>query len=144
MQDDLFDRDRSGEPLRPRGQRPERPADASGPLSDREVPLAPIAASDVIHRWLDGELPEPTTLRGDAARTVDFWRRVGDETERRRRVVTPAHVTSRIMEAVAALETKPAPTPWWKQELHVSTAQGTMVAAAAFALGMLVMKLLVH
>jgi len=144
MHDDLSNRDRSGEPLRPRGDRPERPADSSGPLSDREVPLASIASSDVIHRWLDGELPEPTSFRGDAARAVEFWRRVGDETERRKRVVTPAHVTASIMEAISALETKPAPTPWWKQELHISATRGAIIAAGAFGLGMLLMRALVR
>jgi len=144
MHDDLSNRDRSGEPLRPRGTPPERPADASGPLSDREVPLASIATSDVIHRWLDGELPEPTTLRGDAARAVEFWHRVGDETERRKRVATPAHVSASIMEAISALETRPAPTPWWKQELRVSATRGALIAAAAFGLGMLAMKVLVR
>jgi len=89
-----FNIDRDGHSER---ERPIRPADDLGALGDREVPIAPVATSEVINKWLDGEVPEPTNLRGDAARSVEFWRRIGEETDRRRHMVTPAHVSAQIM-----------------------------------------------
>lgn len=139
MHDDLFERDGREEGSH---ERPDRPAETPGPLADREVPLSSIATSDVIHRWLDGELPEPASARGDAGRTVDFWRRIGNETERRRHMVTPAHVPAQIMAAISSLDAAPVATPWWKKELHLTAARAVVLAAGAFALGMLVMRTL--
>jgi hypothetical protein len=139
MHDDLFESDQRGELPR---ERPDRPADTTGPLADREVPLSPVATTDVIHRWLDGELPEPAAARGDVARAVDFWHRIGEETERRRRVVTPAHLTAQIMAALPPLDTAPAIMPWWRKELRISQAVAIALAVGAFALGMLVMRTL--
>ena len=76
--------DRAGERETSR-ERTNRPADVTGAVGDREVPLASHTTSDVINRWLDGETSEPIGLRGDAAKTVEFWRRIGEETDRRRR-----------------------------------------------------------
>ena len=74
-------------------ERPLKPSEEVGGIrGEREVPLAPVASPDVINRWLDGEVPEPTGLRGDAARSVEFWRRIGEETDRRRRMATPAYL----------------------------------------------------
>ena len=137
MQDDLFDRDRHGEGSR---ELPDRPAEPQAPLADREVPLSPIAPSDVIHRWLDGELPEPTGVRGDAARSVEFWRRIGEETARRRRVATPAYLPARIMAALPSPDAAPAVVPWWKRNVQLTTSLAIALALAAFALGMLLMR----
>jgi hypothetical protein len=139
MQDDVFERDRNGEGSR---ERAERPAEPSGPLADREVPLSPIATSDVIHRWLDGELPEPTGTRGDAARAVEFWRRIGEETERRRHMVTPAHLSARIMAALPAVSAAPAVAPWWKKDVHTTQARIVAIALAAFLVGILITRML--
>ena len=115
MLDNHFERDGQDEPSR---ERPNR-ADSS-PLSDREVPLAPVATSDVVNRWLDGELPEPTGLRGDAARSVEFWRRIGEETDRRRHMVTPAHVSAKIMAALPSVEATRLVSPVLKKTLQIS------------------------
>jgi hypothetical protein len=139
MLDDTFERDGHGEPSRERG---DRAADPRGPLPDREVPLAPIATSDVIHRWLDGELAEPTGLRGDASRSVEFWRRIGEETERRSRMVTPPHVAARIMASLPDQATARATTPWWRKELQLSPAAALAVAISVFVLGMIAMSML--
>ena len=134
MLDKHFESDGHGEPSR---ERPDR-ADPS-PLSDREVPLAPIATSDVVNRWLDGELPEPAGLRGDAARSVEFWRRIGEETDRRRQMVTPAHVSSRIMAALPPVETSSMVSPALKKTLQISPITAVAAGVGLFALGMLAM-----
>lgn len=137
--DDNFERDRNNEPAPERVERSE----PQGPLADREVPLAPIATADVIHRWLDGELPEPTGLRGESARSVEFWRRVNDEADRRRRVVTPPHVSARIMASLPDdAQYAPRLTPWWKQDLQLSPLTAAALLVGAFVLGVLVMRFL--
>jgi hypothetical protein len=137
--DDDFERDRHGDVP---SERSDRPTDPQGPLADREVPLAPIATADVIHRWLDGELPEPVGMHGDSGRAVEFWRRIGDEAERRRRVVTPPHVAARIMASLPDLQAAPAAMPWWKKDLQLSPATTILLVLGAFALGVLVMRLI--
>jgi len=136
MLDDSFERDRRGEPPR---ERPNR-ASESGPISDREVPLAPVATSDIVNRWLDGELSEPSAVRGDAARSVEFWRRIGEETDRRRHMVTPAHLSERIMAALPTLDAAPSAEPWWRKPLQLSPVTVIAAAAGLFALGMVVMN----
>jgi len=118
-------------------ERPIRPANDLASLGDREVPLAP-AATDVVNRWLDGEGPEPMNLRGDAARSVDFWKKMGEETDRRRHMVTPSHLQERIMAALPPLTT----TPWYRKDVHLSSAFIIGGALALFALGMLVARLI--
>ena len=137
MLDNHFERDGHGEPSR---ERPNR-AD-SGPISDREVPLAPIATSDVVNRWLDGELPEPSGLRGDAARSVEFWRRIGEETDRRRHMMTPAHVSSNIMAALPPVEATRSVSPVLTKTLQISPLTAVAAGIGLFALGMLVMSAL--
>ena len=117
-----------------------RPADQMGPVSDREVPLAPVATPDVINRWLDGEMPEPTGLRGDAARSVEFWRRLGEETDSRRRVVTPPQLAARIMAALPPLEKQLDTSPWFRRELHLSATTLAAAGAALFTLGLVVAR----
>ena len=132
MHDDLFER---GDESR---ERSERPAESQGPLADREVPISPVGTSDVIHRWLDGELPEPSGTR-ESARAVEFWHRIGEETERRRQVVTPAYLSAQIMAALPDASPAPHATGWWKKSVHLSPASTIAIAVGAFALGVLVM-----
>lgn len=137
MPDHIFERGDHHEPSRERPNHTD-----SGPLSDREVPLAPIASSDVINRWLDGELPEPTGLRGDAARSVEFWRRIGEETDRRRHMVTPSHVADRIMSALPPVSSTREVESVWRKPLTMSPITAIAAAVGLFALGMLVMNAL--
>jgi hypothetical protein len=132
MFDNLNARDGSGDAGR---ERPRRASEHAQPLSDREVPLVGTATTtEMINRWLDGEAPEPAALNADSARQVDLWRRIEEESERRRHLVTPAHVKAQIM---AALPTD-VPTmalPWWKKSIHVSPVVALAAAAGLVALG---------
>lgn len=121
-------------------ERPLRPnTDDFVGQSDREVPLSPVATPDVINRWLDGELPEPTGLRGDAARSVEFWRRLGEETDKRRRMMTPAHLSARIMDALPPqVAPASAVAPWYRRDVRMNPAVAFAAAAALFALGIVV------
>jgi hypothetical protein len=110
------------------------------PLADREVPLGRLESetrtlAPPIHAWLDGELPEASVRRGETSRDVEFWKRLTDEADRRRRLRTPVHLEARIMQALP--QTAPQIiTPWWRREFvvtptaAVSTLVGVMVATA--------------
>lgn len=125
-------------------ERPLRSADDTGAMSDREIPLAPVATPDVINRWLDGELPEPTGLRGDAAKTVEFWRRLGEETDRRRHMVTPAHLPARILAALPPVaSTAHAVLPWYRKDVRLSPVTLLAAAAGLFTLGLIVARALI-
>lgn len=108
------------------------------PLADREVPLGhqeqdARVLAPAVHAWLDGELPEATVRKGDTARDVEFWRRVNNEAERRRRMQTPVYMEARIMDALP--QTAPAViTPWWRREFVV-TPMAAVVAASALVVG---------
>lgn len=126
-------------------ERPLRPAEEMGSLREREVPLAPVATPDVINRWLDGELPEPTGLRGDAARSVEFWRRLGEETDKRRRMMTPAHLSSRIMDALPPLATpERSVEPWYRKDVRMNPAVAFAAGAALFTLGVIAAQALLR
>jgi hypothetical protein len=108
------------------------------PMADREVPLGGQQPEEhqlatTVHAWLDGDLPEATVRRGDTARDVEFWRRINEESERRRSLRTPQHMEAQIM---AALPHR-APqliTPWWRREFVVTPAAAvTAVLAVATA-----------
>ena len=82
----------------------------------------------MINSWLDGEAPEPAALNAESARQIDLWRRIEEESERRRHMVTPAHVKAQIMAALPADAPQMA-LPWWKKSIQVSP----VVALAAAA-----------
>jgi hypothetical protein len=76
-------------------------AQADRRMADREVPLpgTPGTSSLAVHEWLDGDLSEADARRADA-RQVEFWTRMASETDRRRRMTTPAHVLGNVMAAL--------------------------------------------
>ena len=131
MLDNLNARSGSGDAGR---ERPRRASEQSQPLVDREVPLDGTAASEMINRWLDGEGPEPVAVSADTARQVDLWRRIEQESEQRRRMVTPAHVKAQIMAALPADAPQMA-LPWWKKSIQVSPIVALTAAAGLVALG---------
>ena len=131
MLDNLNARGGSGDAGR---ERPRRASEQSQPLVDREVPLDGTAASEMINRWLDGEGPEPVALSAETTRQVDLWRRIEEESEHRRRMVTPAHVKAQIMAALPADAPQMA-LPWWKKSIQVSPIVALTAAAGLVALG---------
>ena len=136
--DDMYEPNRRGEAAREGGK---QSGENNAPLADREVPLPPVATLDHVHRWLDGEAPEPTGLRGDQARSLEFWRRMEEESDRRRRVVTPPYVADRIMAALPQTASATAISPWWKKDMNLSPAAVVALAVGAFSLGLIAMRL---
>jgi hypothetical protein len=88
----------------------------------------------MINSWLDGEAPEPVALNTESARQVDLWRRIEEESERRRHLVTPAHVKAQIMAALPA-DVPQMALPWWKKSIQVSPVVALAAAAGLVALG---------
>jgi hypothetical protein len=80
----------------------ERPRSEAHPLTDREVPIENARTPAAIHAWLDGELPDSAVQSAELAPHVEFWKRLGADTEQLRQRRTPPHVQARIMAAIAA------------------------------------------
>ncbi|MGQ0764749.1 MAG: hypothetical protein ACT4OZ_03685, partial [Gemmatimonadota bacterium] len=95
------------------------------------------ATADLINRWLDGEEPEPVGLRGDGARALDFWKRVGDETDRRRRMTTPAHVPAKIMASLPHVVPRSSVAQWYRREVRIPAVVLALGAVALVILGAL-------
>ena len=77
---------------------PARKADQE-PVMDREVPLASAHTPEAIHAWLDGENVNESALHA-AGKEYEFWRRVEEETGKRRRMRTPSPLAGEIMKAI--------------------------------------------
>jgi hypothetical protein len=129
----------------PQGEKRERAGRPERPLSDREVPLTPLAPpsttiSAAVHAWLDGETPERDARQGEFSRDVEFWKKMDSDLASRRRMRTPAHLQAQIMAAIP----QHAPqviTPWWRREFVVTPSAAivavvTLMAASAFATAM--------
>ena len=116
-----------------------RPSTSREPVrrvSDREVPIGggDARTSDLVHAWLDGELPETAVAGADAARQIEFWKRVDRDLEQRRYLQTPADLTQKIMDALPA--TAPATaTPWWSRPIAMSPIAVAAAATSLLALG---------
>ena len=143
---------------------PSRPSGAQ-PVTDREVPIVSATPFEAMHRWLDGETREADALADpESARYVALWRRVGQETARRRSatVVSP-DVTDRIMAALpgrtaptavradrvapvaapvaapatfAPVAAGPVATAWWQRPVELNGATALVAAAGLVALGL--------
>lgn len=77
---------------------PRKPAPEE-PMTDREVPLSSASTPEAIHAWLDGEKVNESQLHA-AEKQYEFWRRVEQETGKRRRVLTPSSLPGEIMKAI--------------------------------------------
>lgn len=125
--------------LNPQGGRGEGQAANRGrderPLTDREVPLAQARNMAPIHAWLDGELPESAVRTAESARDVDFWRKVTEETERRRTMKTPAYLEAQIMAALPTETTADGVQTWWAREVTMTPATAAVAAASLLAVG---------
>jgi hypothetical protein len=69
------------------------------PVMDREVPMASAHTPEAIHAWLDGENVNEQQLQA-AEKEYAFWRRVEEETGKRRRMKTPSPLAGEIMKAI--------------------------------------------
>lgn len=99
MRDDLDPRDARAEgETTPTGDAPAHP-EQEQTLTDREVPLRSAETPEAIHAWLDGESVNEAQLRA-TGKEYTFWRRVEEETGRRRRVKTPSRLSDQIMQAI--------------------------------------------
>lgn len=116
------------------GRNRSRQSSEARPLTDREVPLGRPGMSAELHAWLDGELPESSVRKAELTRDVELWSRVNEETDRRRRLRTPAHVQAAIMAALPQAAPQ-AVTPWFEREIVVTpmTAIASVVGVAAVA-----------
>ncbi|GAC1479595.1 MAG: hypothetical protein NVS1B4_24260 [Gemmatimonadaceae bacterium] len=104
------------------------------PLADREVPLGSGTMSTRLHAWLDGDIPEAAIGKDTSAGTVDLWRRIDEETGRRRHLRTPEHLQAQIMAALP--ETAPTMvSPWWRREMVVTPMQAAATATALVVAG---------
>jgi hypothetical protein len=131
MLDDLNPQGGRGESQAPKRAREERQ-----PLTDREVPLEQARNMAPIHAWLDGELPESAVRTAESARDVDFWRKVTEETARRRTVKTPAYLEAQIMAALPTTDrTADGVQTWWAREVTMTPATAAVAAASLLAVG---------
>ena len=106
------------------------------PLFDREVPVPTPSSntlSQAVHAWLDGQTPERNARVGEWSRDVEFWKKLDDDLQRRRRMRTPIGLEMRIIEAIPQ-HPPVLITPWWKREFVV-TPTGTFIAAAVVMAG---------
>ncbi len=114
---------------------------ASESRVDREVSLGGEGhPALVVQQWLDGEASESAARRA-SGREVELWSRIAEETERRRRMTTPAPVLDRIMASIP--DTRPAaPISWWQRPVSFSNAIALAGGAALLAAGAVVGALL--
>jgi hypothetical protein len=78
---------------------PRKTTEQEPAMTDREVPLASAHTPEAIHAWLDGENVNESQLHA-AEKEYAFWRRVEEETGKRRRIQTPTSLPGEIMRAI--------------------------------------------
>lgn len=130
------------------GAQPRRDASegslASRPMVDREVPLPGAGdESAAVNQWLDGDLSEADARRADAKK-VEFWSRMAQETEQRRRMTTPSHVAGRIMAALPDREVQMhavAADAMPSRTNGVTKSTAVAIGAGFFTLGVVVGKM---
>jgi len=108
-------------------------------VGDREVPLS-ARAQAAVHSWLDGESAEDEAMLADT-KHVEMWRRVNAETSRRRQVMTPAYVETRIMQSLpAGTPSVPETSLESGKGIELNISRGVAIAAAVglLALGVLI------
>ena len=142
----------AGQNLEHRDAAGDRPQ-ADRPLADREVPLpgsmtAADGAAVAINQWLDGDVTEADARRADS-KQVELWNRIASETERRKRMVTPAYVAANIMAALPekrieaqATTANTLATSVVGAERGLSMNTVVAIGAGLFALGLVVGKLI--
>jgi len=103
-------------------------------MADREVPIELTRTPDLVHAWLDGEIPESSVRGAEAVRHVAFWKHLDSDLEGRRQLHAPVDLTQRIMAALP--ETAPrAVSPWWHRPVEMNPVAVAAAAAGLLALG---------
>jgi len=78
-----------------------RPAQQAEPVAaDREVTPQTTEIPPAVHAYLDGDAVSDLALSA-AQRELELWKRISSETGRRRRMVTPAHLSAQILAKLA-------------------------------------------
>ena len=132
-----------------RARRSEKAPQPNHQLTDREVPLtqdlgsATRVLSPAVHAWLDGELPEASVRRGETAHDVEFWKQLGEESERRRHMRMPLELESRIMEALP-YSVPALITPWYRREFVVTPGAAVTIGATLVTMTAAVTALLLR
>lgn len=136
MVDNMFPEGGAGERRRPDADGVARNA----PMADREVPLSGGHPVLVVQQWLDGEATD-VAARRSAPKDVELWERINAETERRRRMTTPAPLHDRIMAAIpdaAPIE----PESFWRRPMALSGSAAIAAAVGLLAVGAIIGALL--
>ena len=127
------ERSRVPEPSKGGISRSKRTADGA-PMADREVPIELTRTPDLIHAWLDGEIPESSVRGADAGRHIAFWKNLGGDLETRRQTRAPVDLTARIMAALPTSAPEAA-VPWWHRSIEMNPLAAAAAAAGLLALG---------
>jgi hypothetical protein len=103
-------------------------------MADREVPIELTRTPDLVHAWLDGEIPESSVHGAEAVRHLEFWKRVDRDLEVKRQMHAPVDLTDRIMEALP--QSVPSlVSPWWHHPIEMNPLAVAAAAAGLLALG---------
>jgi hypothetical protein len=103
-------------------------------MVEREVPIELTRTPDLIHAWLDGEIPESSVHGVDAVRHVEFWKHLSGDLEVRRQTHAPVDLAERIMTALPATAPR-AVAPWWHRPIEMNPLGVAAAAAGLLALG---------
>ena len=122
-------------------RRPEPARQRGDVVSDRQVSIGGVAhPALVVQQWLDGEATD-SAARRTSPKDVELWERINAETERRRRMTTPAPLYDRIMAAIP--EAAPAePVSWWRRPMSVTGSALVAAAVGLLAVGAIIGALL--
>jgi hypothetical protein len=103
-------------------------------MADREVPIELTRTPDLVHAWLDGEIPESSVRGAEAVRHVEFWKRLDNDLETRRQAHAPVDLTERIMAVLPATAPRLV-MPWWHRPIEMNPLAVAAAAAGLLALG---------
>jgi hypothetical protein len=94
------------------------------------VPIELTRTPDLVHAWLDGEIPESSVHGAEATRHMEFWKHLDGDLEVRRQARAPTDLADRIMAALPT--TAPSAAVSWRN--RAVTMNPVAVAAAAAGL----------
>ena len=104
------------------------------PMADRGMPIELARTPELVHAWLDGEVPTSAVRGPEWAQHVEFWSRVDRDVESRRHLHAPADLAERIMAALPEASPRVA-VPWWSRRLTINPLIVLAAAVGLLALG---------